>query len=179
MSNSTGNKVLLGVLILGIVGSLSFSFWDHSHRPKTGFIIIGEVYSQFDLKKENEKKFTEVKNYRKKILDSMAFTLRILAKKIDGEKAKNKEDISSYNLKREEFFQRQKNFDEDNKQLTAKYDQEILTQINQYVRDYAGENGYQYIFGNGGDGSLMFGDDGHNVTKQVIEYVNKKYKGSK
>jgi len=171
--------IVMALLVIGVAGSLIFSFWEHSHKSKTGYIIIGEVYSSFDLKKESEKKFTEVKNYRKKILDSMAFTLRIMAKKIDGEKAKNKEDVDSYNQKREEFYQRQKTFDEDNKQLTAKYDQEILTQLNQYVKDYSKENGYEYVFGNGGDGSLMYGDDAHNLTKEIIDYVNKKYKGGK
>jgi outer membrane protein len=179
MSDNKGSKILIGVLGILVLGSLGFTWWDHATRPKTAFIIVGEVFNQFDMKKDSEKKFTQVKNKRQRITDSLALELRILAKKIDADKAKNKEDVTSYNRKREEYYNKQKTFEEDNKQLTSQYDGEIFTQLNQYVKDFGKENGYLYVFGSDGNGSLMYAEDANNQTKQVIEYINRRYKGVK
>jgi outer membrane protein len=174
---SNRSNILISLLILLVLACCAFTYWDHLHRSKQGFIIVSEVFNQFDMKKDSERHFTLVKNRRQKILDSMAFDLRLLAKKIDAQKAKNKEDVDSYNLKREDFYRHQKTFEEDNKQLTSQYDSEIFTQINQYVKDFSKENSYQLVFGSDGNGSLMYGEDQLNLTKEVIEYINKKYKG--
>jgi outer membrane protein len=80
-------------------------------------------------------------------------------------------------IKRDDFIHRQKTLTEDNKQLTSQYDSEIFTQINQYVKDFSKENGYQMVFGSDGNGSLMYGDDQINLTKVITEYINQKYKG--
>jgi outer membrane protein len=179
MSNNLGKKIGGAILVLLVLAAVGLSLWDHNSRPKTAFIIVGEVFNQFDMKKDSEKKFTLVKNERQKIVDTLAFRLRLLAKKIDQDKAKNKEDVNTYNIGREEFYKKQKAFEEDNSHLTKQYDSEILTQLNQYVKDYGKENGYQYIFGSDGNGSLMYAEDQTNITKPVIEYINKKYKGTK
>jgi outer membrane protein len=148
-------------------------------KPKTAFILIQEVYSGFDMKKEMEKKFTQTKNARQRILDSLGFDLNLLGKKIEAEHEKNKDHIQQFNERKNEYMERKKNFQEDNDQLSKQYDQEILTQLNQYVKDFGVENGYTYIFGNDGNGSLMFGKENNNISKAVTEYINLKYKGAK
>jgi outer membrane protein len=69
--------------------------------------------------------------------------------------------------------------EEDNQVQTKKYDEEIITQLNQYVQDYGKEMGYAYIYGNNGEGSLMYADDARVITREMIEYVNNRYKGVK
>lgn len=164
---------------VAIISIAAFLIAEYGNRPKTGYIVIQEVYARFDLKKELEKKFELTKNTRQKVLDSLAFELKMLAKKIDSEKGKNREDEISYNRKREEFYQRRQTFSEDNDQLSRQYDQEILSQLNQYVSDYGKENNYKYIFGNDGNGSLMHAEESENITKEIIEFINKKYRGVK
>src|SRR4051812_26969352 len=128
-------KVFLIVLlvILSIMGIEAYVYFT---SPRTGFVLIGEVYSKFDQKKELEKKFETTKHARQKLLDSLAFDLKMLANKIDGDKAKNEADVKLYNLKRDEFLEKKQRLEEDNAALTKQYDQEILTQLNQYIKDY-------------------------------------------
>jgi outer membrane protein len=129
------------------------------------------------MKKEFEKKYATTLNARKKIVDSLTFELNVLLKKIETEKEKNKSSIQEFNTKREEYIQRKKNYEEDNAALTKQYDQEILTQLTQYVKDYGEKNYYTYIFGNDGNGSLMYASETKNITKEVLEFINSKYKG--
>lgn len=163
------------IFLLSII--CGWIFYENKTVPNTGFIIIQEVYSGFDMKKEIEVKYNKTKNARDKILDSLELELKILARKIQSENEKNKETIEQFNVKRDEFVQRKQTYEEDNAALTKQYDLEILTQLNQYVKDFGEKNNYTYVFGNDGNGSLMYALEANNITKEVIEFINAKYKG--
>jgi outer membrane protein len=164
------------LLILGLVVGIAYSNWS---KPKTGFILIHEVYNNFGLKKELEKKFLATKNARQKMLDSLELSLKFLANKIQQQKEKNKDDILVFNNKRDEYLQKKQIIEEDNTALTNQYDGEILTQLNQYVKDYGAEKNYTYVYGIDGNGALMYGKEGENITKEMIEYINNKYNGKR
>lgn len=174
MLNKT-SSVLALLLILAIVymGIQALS------QPKTGFVIISELYNGFEMKKEMEQKYLGVKKARDKILDSLTLELKGLSQKIETEQEKNPNTIKEFTTKRTDYLQRKQAYEADNTALSQKYDQEILTQMNQYVKDYGAANGYTYVFGSDGNGALMYAKDANNITKQVIEYINSKYKGIK
>jgi outer membrane protein len=65
-------------------------------------------------------------------------------------------------------------------QLTQEYQQKsetfervIWEKINQKVNEYGKEQGYDYIFGAKGDGSIMYASDEKDITKEVIAYINR------
>jgi len=167
------------VLIILLIAVLSYNIYDGMNKTKTAYISIQGVFDGFEMKKEYEKKLTATKNSRQKLLDSLEMGLKILGKKIESENGKNKEDLNVFSVKRDDFLQKKKVLEEDNIMQTKKYDSEILTQLNQYVRDYGKENGYTYIFGNDGGGSLMYAKETKEITKEVTGYVNEKYRGIK
>jgi outer membrane protein len=70
-------------------------------------------------------------------------------------------------------------FDDDNQDMSKQYTEEIMKQLNEYVRDYGKANGYTYILGAQGSGSIMSADDKNDITTTVLEYVNEKYKGKR
>jgi len=168
------SAIVISILLLAL---FSFQLYQFLTAPKLGYILIQDVYNDFDMKKEKVKEYEKVKNSRDKILDSLSLELKILDSKIQSEEEKNKETIKEFHLKREYFFEKKQMFEEDNEVLSKKYDQEILTQLNQYVKDYSIAKGYTYMFGNDGNGALMYGKDENNVTKDVINFINLKYKG--
>ncbi|MBK8705977.1 MAG: OmpH family outer membrane protein [Saprospiraceae bacterium] len=161
-------------LLTLIIGWIAYHYLS---MPKTGFVVIQEVYNGFDMKKEIEQKYNRTKLARDKILDSLELELKLLAGTIEREQQKNKTTIEQFTIKREEFLQRKQTYEEDNAALTKQYDQEILTQLNQYIKDFGEKHHFTYVFGNDGNGSLMYAADAKNVTKEVIEFINRKYKG--
>jgi outer membrane protein len=160
-----------------LICTVALVIYQIKSQPKTGYVLIQDLYNGFEMKKEMEKKYKITKDARDKILDSLSFELKMIANQIQSEEEKNKETIKKFEIKREEYFQKKQAFEEDNEMLTKKYDQEILTQLNQYVKDYSSAQGYTYVFGNDGNGSLMYGNEDNNITKEVVEYINNKYKG--
>jgi outer membrane protein len=171
-------KLVIAVMVLN-VGVLAGFVYDRLTSIKTGYIVIQDVFNAFDLKKDYERKLLSTKNVRQKISDSLATELKMLARKIEMQKSKNPEDISMFELKRESYMEKLKTFEEDNQAQTKKYDAEIITQLNQYVSDFGKENGYTYILGNDGNGSLMYATDAKNLTREIVTYINARYRGVK
>lgn len=149
-------------------------------KPKKDEIVwvsIQEVYDGFDYKKELEAKVLQTQQARKSIIDSAEFELKVLTREIKNENGKNKQKISLYEIKREDYYQKKEAFESDNANMQQKYNEKILTQINQYLKEFGIENNYKYVLGATGAGTLMYAKDEENVTKEAIIYINEKYKG--
>lgn len=149
-----------------------------SQKRKMGYIVIQDVYTQFKLKKDLQKKYEASHTARKRVLDSLAMNVRMVGQKIDAEKGKDTADIRLFKMKRYEYFEDKHNSDQDDSTQMRQYDEQILSQLDQYVKDYGNENHYQYIFGNS-SGSIMQADESQNITAQVTQYVNERYEDKK
>jgi outer membrane protein len=165
-------------LILLIIGVTFTIIYVNNNTPKIGYVVIQDVFNDFELKKELQKKLENVKGYRQKIVDSLRIDLTILSKKIQTNIA-SKEEKDLFDRKKLEYNQKMQIFEEDNLALTKQYDKEIITQLNQYVTDYGKKYNFDLIHGNNSDGSLMYGNDKYNVTKEVSAFINEKFKGTK
>lgn len=163
--------------MLLVIAVLFCYVYTNLSKPKLGYVVIEEVFNDFKLKKELQKKLESVKNARQKIVDSLRIDLTILSKKIQTNIA-SKEEKDLFDRKRLEYNQRTQIFEEDNAALTKQYDQEIIAQLNQYIKDYGEKNKFDMIYGNA-DGSLMYGKTDFNITKEVAAFINQKYDGIK
>lgn len=168
------NKILWVIVFAYLI---VLSVLTYQNRSKTGYIIIEEVYNKFELKKELEKQFNSIKTERKKILDSLELDLKLYDSKLRKMIKVGSEAASLFETKKEVYYQKAKQFEEDNNQTSSQFDKEILMQLNQYVKDYGKEKKYDYIFGNDNNGSLMHATEKNNITSEVVDYINKKYKG--
>lgn len=153
--------------------------YDRCTKPKMGIIEIQKVYDSFQLKKELEAKFKLTQNQRRKILDSLEVELKYIYASLEKQDKKDEATIQSFNQKKNYYMQKKQMNQEDDAALSKQYDGEILTQLNQYVKDYGKENGYTYIFGTDGNGSMMYANEGVDISNEVITYINGKYKGIK
>ncbi|MGL4597191.1 MAG: OmpH family outer membrane protein [Bacteroidia bacterium] len=168
----------IGFITLALlVGSLAF--WQYQSRTKTAYIELQKVYEAFDMKKELEGKFSGVQQQRKIMLDSMEMHLRVLSSKLEVNAQKTPEEIASFNAQREVFLQKQQEFDQDNAAVQQQYMAQVLKQLNEYVREYGKDQGYQYVFGAEGSGVIMYAEESQNITAPVIVFVNDRYKGKK
>ena len=102
----------------------------------------------------------------------------MLGQKIDAEKGKDTSDLGVFRRKRIYYYNNKQRLDQDDSAQMKQYDDQILSQLNQYVKDYGNENHYQYIFGNTA-GSIMQADETLNLTAPITQYVNERYAGKK
>lgn len=177
------NKILLPFTALVVIGlSIAVGIL-YSNQPKVAYVNLGKVYNDFEMKKELEKKITTVQDFRKKTLDSLELSLNIMSRTLQNfDKTGNKKGIEErmpeFQMRREEYFAKQKSFEEDNQAMTTQYTEQIWKQINQYVKDYGKEKGYTYVLGADGTGAVMYAEEKNEVTEEVLAYINQKYKGA-
>lgn len=168
-------NLILIIAILAFAGA-SVSVYK-TFTQKTVWIDIAEVYNDFGLKKELESKMIQTQTARKKILDSLEFELQVLTKKLDMAKTIADEDKAVYKAKKEAFMSKYNMYKEEDDHMKQSFENQIIQQLNQYIKDYGEKKGYTMILGAEGSGALMYASKGINITPEVKEYVNYRYSG--
>lgn len=169
--------VLIGALALLSSALAGTAYLFYREIPKTAYINTQQLYDQFAMKHELEKKYSQTENARKVILDSLQQDLIALSTQMQQQKGVVKTVSERFNVSQENYVTLQARFEQDNLVLSQKYSDEIWTRINLYVKEYGERNGYTYIYGANGGGSLMFAADAHDITFEVSDYINKRYQG--
>lgn len=155
----------------------------YAKQPRLAYVNLDKVYNDFEMKKELEKKLTTVQDMRKRQLDSLELGLNILSRtlqnfEMSGNKKGLEERMPEFEMLRQEYLQKQQAFEQDNQAMTQQYSEQIWKQINQYVKDFGKNKNYTYILGGDGTGSIMYAQEGNEITADVLAYVNESYKGS-
>lgn len=175
---TTTNKFSITLLIF-ILGIIAYLIVNARSERKIGYVDIRQLYNGFDMKKQMEQRYITIKQRHDKILDSVKFELNRLLKKIEAEKKRNQITIDNFTKRSEQFQQTKAMFEEEAAKLTQQYDEQILVQLNQYVKDFGLKYKYDILLGNDDNGSLMFATDKFNCTEDVLEFINAKYNGIK
>lgn len=158
------NNSIIYTLIIGILG---FLLYNQFKKDKIVYVDNIELFSNFKMKTELEKKYKQVESIRKSILDSLYNEIRIFG-------SDNNEALVQ--MKRQ-FLIKKETFDKENAETMDQYNKEIWEQINEYTKQFGDENGYDYVLGANGQGVLMYAKSTKNVTKELSEYINQKYNG--
>lgn len=168
----------LSGLVLGILAVAGVLFLILS-KEKTGFIDATKVFAEFPMKKELETELKSTEKTRTMILDSLKLNLKLQYDALQGEKNPNKESIAKYRETEQQYFLKERQFGEENQNMSEQYTAQVWQQLNQYIQEYGEQNGYDYIYGVTGDGNLMYAKKGNDVTTEVLEFVNSRYNGKK
>ena len=52
----------------------------------------------------------------------------------------------------------------------------VVNRVKETIQQYGKDNGYTYILGGGEGGSVLYGDETHDVTEAILEILNEAYK---
>lgn len=176
MITITNKWIVIGfaVLLFSLIGLCTAIY---IKIPKTAYITTSKVYDNFHFKNELETKFEKVKVARSHHLDSIKLRLQLKYKELEGQDQQSTE-WENFRLMREQYFSKEAEFEKLSAELLQQYNDQIWERLNQYIKEYGEQNGFTYIFGASGEGSLMYALEGENVTDQIIDYVNERYEGN-
>lgn len=170
------NKILIGLLSVLLLGSIMVNILSLQKQQKTAFVILPQVFEEFNGKKEMEMQFLKSKNQRKQLLDSISIDLQNLQVKFN-ESPKTEELIQKMANKQAVFARLNAEFTSQEQAEDMEYSEKIWKQINQYSKEFGEQNGYDFIHGLSGSGSLMYAKPEGNITKDLIQYLNQRYEG--
>ncbi|UPT68655.1 MAG: OmpH family outer membrane protein [Sphingobacteriales bacterium JAD_PAG50586_3] len=166
------NTILLIITILLFVG---YATYQHLDKPKTAYVELQKVFDGFEMTKEMSVDIEKVQKVREMQLDTIGVRIEMFKRMLNTQY--NPALVDSIKRKEYEYYLKKQSYDDDMATLTTTYNDKIWKQLNQYISDYGRENKFDYLHGAAGNGSIMYADSSHNVTNEVIAYVNDKYSG--
>lgn len=160
-----------------VIGLFIFVGFNLPKESNTAYVSSGTLFEKFELRQQLETEFQNDMNARKAVLDSLQLQLSTMAQQLEQQPSPSQEQVELFQYKRETFFRAQQLFEEENEQKYAQFQEQVWTQLNQYVSDFGTENNLDYIFGANGNGSIMHASPENDITDQVVQYANQKFKG--
>jgi outer membrane protein len=167
------NKVLpvLSLIISVVIGIVYFS-----QKPKVVYIDTGKLFAEFKLSKELDVKLQSSQKSKKAAIDSLTESLSKMNTELQLN-PKNKELFSIATKLDEEIYYKKQMFEEENQKEMSDLMKTIWTRLNEYLADFGKEYKYDFVMGANGQANILYGADQLDVTKEAIEFANKKYNG--
>jgi outer membrane protein len=176
MWNSKTNFFIIIILLLA---TLAFSIYSFNKTPKIGYVDLVTVFEKFSMKKEMESKLNETKRVRQLSLDSMIAKVYLPEDSIKSYVKNNPEKLQAFQRNKEMYLTLKERYENDNANQVSDYDNQIKSQLKQYISEYGEKNGYAYVLSDDGSGYVMYAEKTKNVTEEVIQFINDRYEDKK
>lgn len=166
--------ILIGsVSLYNVVGKA-----DKNSLNKTAYIDVKEVFENFQMKGELQKKLANETLSHRNYLDSLMFNIQLLKNKLESSKKPTHEEIEQYNKMQTIYFEHKQEIENSVGKMTSEYDAQIIEQMTQYIKDFGKTNDYDFIIGKNESGNLLYGNIEYDITKEVTQFINDKYQGN-
>lgn len=178
-------KISKSVFILLIVFSVSgivMGVYNYINTPKIGFVRSAElVYGYYGMQDAHNRLKSKTDVWQANV-----DTLKADLQRTYTVYREQQDDLSEADIKAMETrlkFQEQNLYkytnsvEQKKQEEDEKVTQSVLNQINSFAEEYACEHGYDIILGTTQSGNVLFGIDGIDVTEDMLEKLNKAYKG--
>lgn len=170
-------KSLIYVVALFNLVGVMYLLLKSSNEYKLGYFKNAEVNNAFDYKLELEKEIQGLEAKHKKSLDSLENDYEIFLSSIGNKTEFSEDELILAKRKQSAYLTFKEQSELDYQTKVSDYTDKIWKQINEYTMEFGKEKGYDIVFGANGDGSLMYAEDGIDITNEIILFINKKYRG--
>ncbi len=169
------------VIALSIIGTaLSAYALMHDGNKNFAYVRTGDLINEFTGMKEARAAYQTKSKSWSSNMDTLGFNFQ---------KALNKFNMESTAMTPEERKKQETNLITQQRMLkdyenemnrTAKLEEEqmtsgVLNQINSYIDKYGKDNGYDLIFGTNTSGNLLYGNQGMDITTEILQGLNMSY----
>lgn len=166
--------ILTGVAILTLTAC----------TDKVAFVDNSKLLNEYQEKKDIEAKLkTEVDAYDKK-RDSINIAYETEANKFLEQAKTMPESVAKkrYNelMQKRQILQQHLQQEEMKIQMESQTQMDsLLNKVKKNIKEYGKQKGYTFILGANDGGSVLYGADNKDITKEVTEYLNNQYKSGK
>lgn len=146
-------------------------------QVKIGFVDNSKLINDYQKKKDIETKFQgEIDAFNKKV-DSIGQSFQAQAAQMQEKDPKmvQKGSQEQYQALAQQYQSFQQQFQMEEQQIQQKSQSQIdslIKDVKSFVKDYGEKNGYSYILGSNEAGSVMYGKESQNLTKEIMEALN-------
>ena len=150
--------------------------------PSTGIVYINSdsLLDQYEFYKNERSKFeasqNKIKNELKSQGENLQGEVELYQKQAIGmtdlERAKKEEQLT---IKQQQIMQRKEELLSKLDEEQGKSSEELYMRLNQYLKKFNKTRNYNFVLGFQKGGGILFANDSLNITKDVVEGLNKEY----
>ena len=146
-------------------------------QTKIGFVDNGKLINEYQKKKDIEAKFqVEIDAFNKRV-DSIGQSFQSQAAQLQEKDPQMTQKTSQdqYQALAQQYqrFQQQSQMEEQQIQKRGQTQIDTLIKtVKAFVKDYGQKNNYTFILGSNEAGSVMYGKESQDVTKDILEALN-------
>lgn len=155
-------KLAVGILGVAVVALGVLFFMQKQDTVR--YVSMSQVFAETNVKQKYEKELKALEEQSNKKLIELQDELNAAKALSDREKSRVLE---------EQLVHTQKRLTEEFQKKTTEYDALIWKEINEKVTVYGKDHSIDLILGAKGDGAIMYASDAKDITKAVIEFINK------
>lgn len=172
------NMALLSLLLIGF----ATLFWWNNQQPKIAYIHSNYLFEHYLGTIESHKELEEKTKVWGNNLDSLSKTYRATFASYESQKEtmpEQEQEAVTKQLKaqQQQFQQYHQAVEQQKSSEDQKLTQGVIKQMDAYIKAYALEHGYDLLIGASATSDLVYGSKAYDVTEDVLEYINQKYKG--
>ena len=151
-------------------------------QEKIAFVDNSQVIKDYQMKIDIEDKFKKKDEVYKKRTDSIAQAYQLDVQqtqlRLSKLSAQKQQEESQQFSQKWQMMQQQLQYEQ--QQMDQMYTKEmdsVIKSVNKFVEGYGEKNGYTFILGKNGAGSVMFGKDDKDISEAVTKALNEDYNG--
>lgn len=167
MDSSSIRQILITIALCGITLTAALIINQRTNK-KIAVVDAIKLFNSFKMKQELEAKSADALKYLGHQADSLKSDLAAKSKIKDFPRAELEKLYVQF---RNAQGQLEQTYQETNQSIN----EEVWKRLNPLVDDFGKEGGYRLVIGANGMGSVLYNDDYYDRTKELIDYVNKKY----
>jgi outer membrane protein len=150
------------------------------NQTKVAYVDVEVLMKDYEGTKALETKMKEKQEAKAKELDSLTAPFQAKVQNYyqaaQSMSPQKRAETESALQQEQQFLQAQQQQASQELQKETQESYEAITKVvDSLVGNYAKSNGYNMIFGTSGKGTVMYGDENLDITKQVLEMLNKEY----
>lgn len=167
MDKNTLRHLFITILLCGITAATLLIINRQSNR-KIAVVDAVKLFNDFKMKQELEAKAGGALKYLGHQADSLKSELGARSKLKDFPEAELEKLYVQF---RKAQGQLEQAYQESNQSIN----EEVWKRLNPLIDQYGKEEGLRLIIGANGMGSVLYNDDYYDKTKEITDYVNKRY----
>ena len=171
------------ILLIIVLGCVVFLWIQQKRVNRIAFIRSAVVLDKYKAMDEAKDLYQKKVEQWKVNYDSLEFNYNKSLQKFNASSGLSKKEMDNYseNLKRQEDIAEKyaKTIEEKANQENEKLTQGVLNQVNDFVKSYAKQNGYDIVLGVTLSGNILYGSDAMDITDKIIDGLNKEFAGKK
>ncbi|ACU92390.1 outer membrane chaperone Skp (OmpH) [Capnocytophaga ochracea DSM 7271] len=166
--------ILTGVALLALTAC----------TDKVAFVDNSKLLNDYQEKKDIEAKLKgQISAYERK-RDSISMAFQTEARAFDAQAKTLPQNVAQkkYNelMQKSQILQQHLQQEEQKIQMESQTQMDsLLSKVKKNIKEYGKQKGYTFILGANDGGSVLYGTEKKDITKEVTEYLNNQYKDKK